>query len=116
MSEAIRTTTEAFDYRAGAGLFTPKHRRVQAAAGGASADGRQWVRSAYRNGMTYRRFATGAEAIGFAIEKLPPEDLGATVLEAGGERFDAGAIRSLYDNARYPLPRHAGPPAARASR
>jgi hypothetical protein len=96
-----------FDFEAGAELFTPKHRPASAVVGRTAADGRRWVSSAYRNGMTYRRFATVAEAIGFAIENLPPEDLGATVLEADGERFDAGAIRSLYDSVRYPLPRHA---------
>lgn len=55
--------------------------------------------------VTYRRFASGAEAIRFAIEVLPAEMLFGTVVEANDNRFDAKQIRLLYDSERYPLQR-----------
>lgn len=56
----------------------------------------------------YRRFTTAAEAIAFAIETLPPELLNGAFLEVNEERFDAGQIRSLYDDPRFPRLRSAG--------
>jgi hypothetical protein len=55
--------------------------------------------------MTYRRFATGAEAVRYAIELQSAEKLRATVMEVDEARFDAAAIRKLYDCDAYPLPR-----------
>lgn len=55
--------------------------------------------------MSYRRFATGAEAIRYAIELQGAEKLVATVIVVEEARFDAAAIRRLYDSAAYPLPR-----------
>ena len=55
--------------------------------------------------VTYRRFASGAEAIRFAIEELPAEVLFGTVIETIEQRFDAGAIRNLYESRAYPLQR-----------
>ena len=55
--------------------------------------------------VTYRRFASGAEALRFAIEELPAEVLFGTVVEADDNRFDAQQIRNLYDSKRYPLQR-----------
>ena len=57
--------------------------------------------------VTYRRFASGAEALRFAIEELPAEVLFGTVVEANDNRFDAKQIRYLYDSKRYPLQRRA---------
>lgn len=58
-----------------------------------------------RRHMTYHRFPTGAEAIKYAVETLPPEMLSGSVLEVDEERFEADDIRRLYDSAAYPLVR-----------
>ncbi len=55
--------------------------------------------------VTYRRFASGAEAVRFAIEELPAEVLFGTVLEVNEQRFDAAEIRKLYESGAYPLQR-----------
>lgn len=65
-----------------------------------------YARGFRNNAMTYRRFATGAEAIRFVIEHQPAALLPGTVIEADDMRFDAGEIRKLYDSEDYPLPRH----------
>jgi len=53
----------------------------------------------------YRRFATAAEAIRFAVEEFPAiRSLGA-YMQVGDERFDSDAIRRLYESSDYPLPR-----------
>ena len=77
-----------FDYNASAELFPMR--------------GRKGTR-----GMRYRRFATAAEAIRFAIEELAPELLVGSHLEVEEERFDCDGIRRLYDSAAYPLTRRA---------
>jgi hypothetical protein len=60
-----------------------------------------------RQPIEYRRFASAAEAIQFAIEELPAEFLAGAYLEVDEERFDRNAIRQLYDSADYPLARRA---------
>jgi hypothetical protein len=60
-----------------------------------------------RSGLRYRRFPRAAEAIRYAIEKLPPTVLSATSIEVREKRYDAMQIRALYDSLRYPLARHA---------
>lgn len=55
--------------------------------------------------MGYRRFASAAEAIRFAIEELSPQLLVGANLEVGEERFDSEGIRRLYDHSEYPLVR-----------
>lgn len=62
-------------------------------------------RGASRRPMTYHRFATGAEAIRFAMEELSERLLTGAVLEVEDERFGAAEIRSLYENAAFPLKR-----------
>jgi hypothetical protein len=57
-------------------------------------------KGASRRPMTYRRFATAAEAICYAIEKLPTAQLAGTILQAGENRFDHQEIRDLYDRSR----------------
>lgn len=55
--------------------------------------------------MAYRRFDSGAAAVRFAIEALPPALLSGAVLESDEQRFDHRGIRALYDSADYPLAR-----------
>ncbi len=66
-----------FDYAASAELFMPKRKR------GA------------RQPLSYRRFATAAEAIRFAVEEIPSiRTLGAW-MQVGEERFNGDDIRRL---------------------
>ena len=53
----------------------------------------------------YRRFATAAEAVRYAIEEMPGKWLAGSYLEVNEQRFEGEAIRSLYDAADYPLGR-----------
>jgi hypothetical protein len=51
----------------------------------------------------YRRFATAAEAIRYAVETLrTPKAFGAS-LEVGDERFNSSEILRLYEARDYPL-------------
>ena len=51
----------------------------------------------------YRRFATAAEALRYAVEDLRmPKAFGAW-LEVGDERFGSGEIQRLYQAENYPL-------------
>jgi hypothetical protein len=51
----------------------------------------------------YRRFATAAEALRYAVEDLRiPKAFGAW-LEVGDERFDSSEIQRLYEAGDYPL-------------
>jgi hypothetical protein len=69
-----------FDYCSPAELFTTKRK------GGS------------RQRLGYRRFATAAEAIRFAVEEFPAmRALGAWVL-VGDERFDSEEIHRLYES------------------
>ena len=72
-----------FDYKASAELFV--------AAG--------------RSGLRYRRFACAADAIRFAIERLPAATLSSSRLEVEERQYDAKQIRALYDSDSYPLQR-----------
>ena len=58
-----------------------------------------------RSGLRYRRFAQAAEAIRYAMEKLPPKVFSGTSLEVNRERYHAEQIRALYESERYPLTR-----------
>ncbi len=58
--------------------------------------------------MVYRRFASAAEAIRYAIEMQSADKLAATVVEADDVRFGPAEIRKLYDSADYPFSRQAG--------
>ena len=74
-----------FDYNAPAELFLAKR-----------------TKSSRTN---YRRFATAAEAIRYAVENLrTPKAFGAW-LEVGDERFSSSEIHRLYEADDYPLPK-----------
>ena len=74
-----------FDYAASAELFMAKRRH------------------GVRQPLSYRRFATAAEAIRFAVEEFPAmRALGAWML-VGDERFDSEEIHRLYESDDYPL-------------
>jgi hypothetical protein len=76
-----------FDYGAPAELFMAKRK------GGS------------RQPLGYRRFATAAEAIRFAIEDFPTMRTLGAWMQVGDERFDGDAIQRLYDSSNYPLQR-----------
>jgi hypothetical protein len=72
-----------FDYNAPAELFLAKRTR--------------------NSRENYRRFATAAEAIRYAVETLrTPKAFGAW-LEVGDERFNSIEIQRLYEAEDYPL-------------
>jgi hypothetical protein len=54
----------------------------------------------------YRRFASAADAVRYAIEEMPRTWLVGTFLDVDGDRFDDHGIRALYDAPEYPLQRH----------
>ena len=45
------------------------------------------------------------DAIRFAIEELPADQLIGAYLQVDEERYDGKAIRRLYESADYPMPR-----------
>ena len=77
----------AFDYSAPAELFMPKRK-----------GGR-------RPPMAYRRFATAAEAIRFAVEEFPAVRTLDAWMQVGDERFDGDQICRLYESNGYPFQR-----------
>jgi hypothetical protein len=59
-----------------------------------------------RQPLGYRRFASAAEAIRFAVEDFPAmRTLGAWI-QVGDDRFDSDDIQRLYDSSDYPLQRN----------
>jgi hypothetical protein len=58
-----------------------------------------------RQPVGYRRFASAAEALRFAMEELSAGSLAGAALEVGDERFDSRGMRQLYEAADYPLVR-----------
>jgi hypothetical protein len=81
----------AFDYDSPAELFVPKRKGT---------GGR-------RSPMGYRRFATAAEAIRFAVEEFPVVRTLGVRMQVGEQRFDSDEIYRLYESNDYPLPRDA---------
>jgi hypothetical protein len=76
----------AFDYGAPADLYFP-------------------MSMGRRGGIDYRRFRSAALALGYAFETLTGAKLAAAALEVDGVRYDAAAMRQLYDAEAYPLER-----------
>jgi len=74
----------AFDYNAPADLYPARSKTGRRPVG-------------------YRRFGSAAEAIRFAIEQMPFEVLGGTILEVENVRVDGAGIRDLYASVDYPL-------------
>jgi hypothetical protein len=58
-----------------------------------------------RQPLSYRRFATAAEAIRFAVEELPAVRALGAWMQVGDERFDGDDIQRLYESDDYPLQR-----------
>jgi hypothetical protein len=58
-----------------------------------------------RQRLGYRRFATAAEAIRFAVEDFPAIRTLDAWLQVGDERFDSDEIYRLYESDDYPLSR-----------
>jgi hypothetical protein len=73
-----------FDYGASAELFMPKRR------------------SGARQPLSYRRFATAAEAIRFAVEELTGVRTLGAWMQVGEERFNSEDIQRLYESTSYP--------------
>jgi hypothetical protein len=73
-----------FDYSLPAELYMPKRKR----------------------GLGYRRFATAAEAIRFAVEEFPAVKTLGAWLQVGDERFDSDEICRLYESRDFPLRRN----------
>jgi Arc/MetJ-type ribon-helix-helix transcriptional regulator len=73
----------SFDYNAPAELFLAKRTKSRRAK--------------------YRRFATAAEAIRYAVEDLPSLRALGAWLEVGDERFNSNEIQRLYEASDYPL-------------
>jgi len=62
-------------------------------------------KSSSRQRLGYRRFATAAEAIRFAVEDFPAVSTLGAWLQVGDERFDSDEIHRLYERVDYPLRR-----------
>jgi hypothetical protein len=73
----------SFDYNAGAELFLAKPGK-----------GRR---------TKYRRFATTAEALRYAVEDLRTPRAFVAWLQGGDERFNGVEIRRLYEDGEYPF-------------
>ena len=87
MSSMDTTMSEAFDYGASAELFSSRGR------------------SGRRQPLVYRRFASAAEALRFAIEDLAPRFFVGAYLQVEESRYQGAEIRRLYASSHYPLAR-----------
>jgi hypothetical protein len=58
-----------------------------------------------RQSYGYMRFERAADAIRFAMERLPPKLLIGACLEVDEVRIDSHGIRQLYDSVDYPFVR-----------
>jgi hypothetical protein len=85
----IGSTAELFDYTTETELYSSKFGQCR------------------RRPLIYRRFASAAEAIRFAIEDLPAHSLGGTYLEVDNMRLPSAEIRRLYASTHYPFVRRA---------
>jgi hypothetical protein len=81
-------TSAEFDYNSPAELFIPKRR----------GEGR-------RQPINYRRFATAAEAIRFAVEEFPAVRTFGAWMRVGNQRYNGDEICRLYESNEYPFSR-----------
>jgi hypothetical protein len=51
----------------------------------------------------YRRFATAAEAIGYAVDELRTRRSISAWMQVGEDRFNKNEIHRLYDEGDFPL-------------
>ena len=72
----------AFDYSSPAELYLSRRRRRH---------------------TDYRRFATAAEAIGYAVQELRTRRSLTAWMQVGDERFNEDEINRLYDEGDFPL-------------
>ena len=77
-----------FDYNSPAELFIPKR-----------SGGRRHQR------INYRRFATAADAIRFAVEEFPAVRTFGAWMRVGDQRYNGDEICRLYESNEYPLSR-----------
>src|SRR5690349_4791245 len=84
------TAVTNFNYRTRAELFGAPGRQLHA--------------------TTYWRFASGADAVRFAVEGISDAHRAGITLQVDDDRFDHRAIRALYYSANYPLPRQPARP------
>ena len=56
-----------------------------------------------RRHTEYRRFATAAEAIGYAVEELRARRSISAWMQVGDERFNGDEIHRLYEGGDHPL-------------
>ncbi len=82
------TTMEQFEYGEPADLFV--HARF----------GRG------RSSVKYHSFATGAEAVKYAIEVLSKDAFSGAIIETEHGRYGSDMLRSLYDSSAFPLLRY----------
>jgi hypothetical protein len=85
MEPSALVAAKPFDYDKPAELFAPQARAPRR--------------------QSYMRFDRAADAIRFAIERLPPKLLLGACLEVDEVRIDRRGIRHLYDSVAYPLVR-----------
>ena len=78
-------TDMEFDYDSPAELFIPKRGRGR------------------RQPVNYRRFATAAEAIRFAVEEFPAVRILGAWMQIGDQRYDSDEICRLYESSGNPL-------------
>ncbi len=55
--------------------------------------------------LSYRRFATAAEAIRYAVEQIPKNLSAAAYIETGEQTITHKELRELYDSPDFPLER-----------
>jgi hypothetical protein len=84
MPAPVAVAAKPFDYDKPAELFAPRPR----------ASGRQ--------SYGYMRFDRAADAIQFAMERLPAKLLIGACLQVDEARIDNHGIRRLYDSVEYP--------------
>jgi hypothetical protein len=102
----LPTTRASADAQARWNIYMPPDREITTFDYGVAAElfmGKRKGRS--RQPLSYRRFATAAEAIRFAIEELPAVRALDAWMQVGDERFDGEDIQRLYESDKYPLQR-----------